>query len=97
MTVLVTKNMAAHADTTTAMNTANTSRRRYWYQASSTAAVRRCGAPACLMTYSVQKMAVSRGDSGLSLKALDIRTAFSRYLQQIRQFHKGLMGYWDRV
>ena len=87
--------MAAHADKTTTINNANKSRRRYWYQASSAAAVRRCGAPACLMTYSVQKMAVSRGDIGLSLKALDIRTAFSRYLQKIRQFHKGLMGDWD--
>jgi hypothetical protein len=83
--------MTTDADTTTAIITANTSRRRYWYQASSTAAVCRCGAPACLMTYSVQNTAVSRGDTGRSLKALDIRTAFSRYLEEIRQFQKGLM------
>jgi hypothetical protein len=36
------------------------------------------------MTYSVQKTAVSSADIGLSLKALDIRTAFSRYLEQLR-------------
>jgi len=43
-----------------------TSRSRYWYQARSRIAGRKCGAPLCLMTYSVQKMAVSKADIGLS-------------------------------
>jgi hypothetical protein len=45
---------------------ARTSRSRYWYQARSSTAGCKCGAPLCLMTYSVQKMAVSKADIGLS-------------------------------
>jgi len=41
--------------------TAMTSNSRHWYHVRSSAADRRCGAPPCLMTYSVQKMAVSSG------------------------------------
>jgi hypothetical protein len=80
--------VATDINITADRNTAETSRRRYWYQEISRAADRRCDAPPCLTTYSVQKMAVSRADIGLSLKALDIRTAFSRYLEQLRHDFK---------
>jgi hypothetical protein len=46
---------------------AKTSSGRYWYKVRSKAAERKCGAPPCLMTYSVQKMAVSGGVWGLPL------------------------------
>jgi hypothetical protein len=46
--------------------TASMSNSRYWYQARSSIAGRKCGAPLCLITYSVQKMAVSIADIGLS-------------------------------
>jgi hypothetical protein len=80
--------VATDINITTDRSTAETSRSRYWYQERSRAADRRCGAPLCLMTYSVQKIAVSRADIGRSLKALDIRTAFSRYLEQLRHYFK---------
>ena len=41
--------------------TAMTSNSRYWYHVRSSAADLMCGAPPCLMTYSVQKTAVSSG------------------------------------
>jgi hypothetical protein len=44
------------------INTRITSISMYWYQARSKAADRKCVAPPCLMTYSVQKIAVSSAD-----------------------------------
>jgi hypothetical protein len=76
--------MATDVNITADKSTAEISRSRYWYQERSRAADRRCDAPPCLTTYSVQKIAVSRADIGRSLKALDIRTAFARYLEQLR-------------
>lgn len=67
--------------TKTVTITAATSKSRYWYHDRSTAAERKCGAPPCLMTYSVQKMAVSSGVWGRSLNCCDIFLAFSLYLK----------------
>jgi hypothetical protein len=86
--VLVIKNVATDVNIIADRSAAETSRSRYWYQGRSRAADRRCGAPPCLTTYSAQKIAVSRADSGRSLKALEIRTAFSRYLEQLRHDFK---------
>lgn len=47
-------------------NAARISSSRYWYQARPNIAGRKCGAPLCLIMYSVQKMAVSIADIGLS-------------------------------
>jgi hypothetical protein len=80
--------VATDVNITAERSTAETSRSRYWYQKRSLAADRRCGAPPCLTTYSLQKIAVSREDIGRSLKALDVRTAFSRYLEQLRHDFK---------
>ena len=54
-----------------------TSRSRYWYQARSRIAGGKCGTPLCRMTYSVQKMAVSKADICLSRQVLETRLAFS--------------------
>lgn len=47
---------------TATISTVMTSRSKYWYEMSSKAAVRKCGAPRYLITKSVQKIAVSNGD-----------------------------------
>jgi hypothetical protein len=48
-----------------------------WYHVRSKAADRKCAAPPCLMTYSVQKMAVSSGDCGRSRNIRDSCFMFS--------------------
>jgi len=68
-------------DPTASARTTMTSRRKYWYQARSSRAERKCGAPLCRITYSVQYTAFSSGVSGWCLKIWE-RRAFSRYLWQ---------------
>lgn len=69
----ITQTVAKKAVRSTAM----TSRSKYWYSGRSAPAVLKCGAPRCLITYSVQKMAVSMGDNGLSRNILEVLFAFS--------------------
>ncbi len=59
-----------------------TSNNKYWYNGISALATLKWGAPLCLITYSVQYIAVSRGDIGRSLKILDSFCIFSWYLPQ---------------
>lgn len=67
--------------------TVTTSRSKYWYQDRSIADDRRCPAPWCLMTYSVQKMALSIGDIGLSLKRRESSLALVWYLKDNKRNH----------
>ena len=53
---------------------------RSWIQVRSNSGDRSCGAPFCLMTYSVQKTALSTGDSNWSLKAAEVWAIFLWYL-----------------
>jgi len=79
---LHTDNRRRRTETLASASTAMTSSRKYWYQARSSTAERKWGAPLCRITYSVQYTACSIGVSGWSRMIWEIRWAFSRYLWQ---------------
>lgn len=58
-----------------------TSNRQYSNQYRSLAAVRKCGAPSCRITYSIQNIALSMIDIGLSRMMADALTTASLNLQ----------------
>ena len=73
-----------------------TSSNKYWCQGRSAPADRRCGAPLCLSTYSVQKMAVCKGVMGRSLNIWDTSFALSAYLKincHLVNMYKSIVSY----
>jgi hypothetical protein len=65
-TTLRIKNTNSRNNPRASAKAAMTSSKKYWYHVRSSAAERMCGAPLCLITYSVQNTACSSGVIGWS-------------------------------
>lgn len=64
-----------------AIQSATTSKSKYWGSGKSRAGDRRCAAPLCLNTYSIQYTPISSGGIGLSRNISRSFKAFSLYLK----------------